>query len=645
MPSAHTPEWSKIRTLKAKLQTGRCTASGGRVGRELTEEELEDCRERLAQLEHKRDQGIEDRRVARETHENTEQLKEGQREILQAINGVNSRLDTVIAPTGSSAHHKLLAKEAAKRERDLEKVRRHLQQGIVPAEGDFYVGTVLVKADALDQLEELRDRDLEAEFSLTGLPCRLVQISGQSGIVHLLAPDLAVLKGKRKDMGHYHMRLQAFHKDLFYETLAWKAGNGPPVLLDGDDKKLPKKACLRLVVPNIIRIALAKLPVVEVLEERPAKRRAVEPAPGTEPAAPVREAKQDLWEVVEEGSTTAPSTEAEVPEPTEPEPTEQPEPTAIQDGAQDLLLSGKEVWAATVSERTVLLQYVRAAIWGPKQPDIVAKLINPQDADVVAAWSQNLGLPRILVQEQEEIYVSAQFLQAHCKKLSLEGSPRSQRERSRSPRRCKHAAEEEQAPAEDAKPADDKPAEAVPAAQPAEEAEDKPADAQPAEDAKPKLENQQRVQGLVGEIRESWLELYLEDKEIYDDARFRVESGFVFGWVLDCEMILDKEVTPLKELPKFGCLKAGARIRVQIRSLVDRVEAQYQSPTRGRSPSRARRPAGAGPHSSAVGPGPRPGQAHSLLRRGSLGGCQTLLRQHGSLPEDSRTASSVGHLV
>ena len=42
-------------------------------------------------------------------------------------------------------------------------------------------------------------------------------------------------------------------------------------------------------------------------------------------------------------------------------------------------------------------------------------------------------------------------------------------------------------------------------------------------------------------------------------------------------MILDMEVTQLKELPKFGCLKAGARIRVQIRSLVDRVEAQYQA--------------------------------------------------------------------
>ena len=218
----------------------------------------------------------------------------------------------------------------------------------------------------------------------------------------------------------------------------------------------------------------------------------------------------------------------------------------------------------------------------------MATLINPQDADVVATWSQDRGLPRILLREKGEIYVSAQFLQAHCKKLSLEGSPRSQRERSRSPRRCKHAAEEEQAeaaqPAEvpEAEPAAvAEPESALPDAdaKPAEEPEHKPADAKPAEEAKPKrcLETQHREQGLVGEICDSWLDLYLDDKAIYDDARERVESGFLDGWVLDCEMILDMEVTQLKELPKFGCLKAGARIRVQIRSLVDRVEAQYQA--------------------------------------------------------------------
>ena len=190
----------------------------------------------------------------------------------------------------------------------------------------------------------------------------------------------------------------------------------------------------------------------------------------------------------------------------------------LADRAQDLVSSGKEVWAATVSERTVLFEYVRNASWGVKQPDIVAKLINLQDADTVAAWSQDRALPRILVREEEgEIWVSSEFLQTRCKKLSLEMSPRSQCERSRSPRRSRPlgrglqvrplpAKAEDAKPAEDvemadAQPADDKPAEDVamadakpaeaeaaelqhmPAQESAEQADDKPAEE--AEDDKP----------------------------------------------------------------------------------------------------------------------------------------------------------------
>ena len=44
-------------------------------------------------------------------------------------------------------------------------------------------------------------------------------------------------------------------------------------------------------------------------------------------------------------------------------------------------------------------------------------------------------------------------------------------------------------------------------------------------------------------------------------------SGLLDGWACDCEMILGEEVTPLKELPMFGRLKAGARIRLQLSSL------------------------------------------------------------------------------
>ena len=87
--------------------------------------------------------------------------------------------------------------------------------------------------------------------------------------------------------------------------------------------------------------------------------------------------------MVDEGSTAAPSAE-EVTEPTEPEPIEQPvmepaaeapepkapEPEPLSDKAQHLLSSGKEVWAATVSQRTVLFEHVRNVNWGVKQPDI-----------------------------------------------------------------------------------------------------------------------------------------------------------------------------------------------------------------------------------------------------------------------------------
>ena len=135
---------------------------------------------------------------------------------------------------------------------------------------------------------------------------------------------------------------------------------------------------------------------------------------------------------------------------------------------------------------------MRNASWGVKQPDIVAKLINLQDADTVAAWSQDRALPRILVREEEgEIWVSSEFLQTRCKKLSLEMSPRSQCERSRSPRRSRPlgrglqvrplpAKAEDAKPAKDvemadAQPADDKPAEDVAMA------DAKPAEAEAAE--------------------------------------------------------------------------------------------------------------------------------------------------------------------
>ncbi|CAE7849958.1 unnamed protein product, partial [Symbiodinium sp. KB8] len=222
--------------------------------------------------------------------------------------------------------------------------------------------------------------------------------------------------------------------------------------------------------------------------------------PAVEPRlqAPSRAAR---WAPARVGSGTSSALGAAAPEP------KAPEPEPLSDKAQHLLSSGKEVWAATVSQRTVLFEHVRNVNWGVKQPDIVAKLINLQDTDTVDAWHKNPALPKILVRVEEgEIYVSGAFLQAHCKKLSLEMSPRSQRERPL-PAKAEDAKPAEDVEMADAQPADDKqPAEDVemPDAKPAEEADDKPAEAAPAAQpaaeqepdkrTRPELSDQDRAQ-------------------------------------------------------------------------------------------------------------------------------------------------------
>ncbi|CAE7557702.1 unnamed protein product, partial [Symbiodinium sp. CCMP2456] len=64
MPGQHAPEKSGIQTLRKKVATGRMTAMKGRVGRELTAEEMRDCQQQLVELESKREEGILSRRHA-----------------------------------------------------------------------------------------------------------------------------------------------------------------------------------------------------------------------------------------------------------------------------------------------------------------------------------------------------------------------------------------------------------------------------------------------------------------------------------------------------------------------------------------------------------------------------------------------------
>ena len=268
MPSEHAPEKRKIQTLKLKIQTGRTRARPGYEGRELTEEELQ-----LAALEEKREQGIRDRKVAKDTLDNAEQLKLGQAEILDAVRtgfaSVHDRMDPIIAPAGSSENLRQQARVAAKREREADKERKLLHEGLVQENGDEYHGEVLVKAGS----EVDQGRDLNATITVGGMRCRLVLLDRAQAWVQLLPPaNLDQLKARDADFRYSGVVMRAHHKGTTFSNLRWK--DRGTQLVDGEDAKVPKQAIIRLILDkaNI----MAKLPRAE---ERPAKRRAVEAEP------------------------------------------------------------------------------------------------------------------------------------------------------------------------------------------------------------------------------------------------------------------------------------------------------------------------------------------------------------------------------
>ncbi|CAE6970196.1 unnamed protein product [Symbiodinium sp. CCMP2592] len=67
-----------------------------------------------------------------------------------------------------------------------------------------------------------------------------------------------------------------------------------------------------------------------------------------------------------------------------------------------------------------------------------------------------------------------------------------------------------------------------------------------------------RVQGFLGTVNGPWLEVFVEDRDSYDEARMRVKSGFEDGYVLECQLNLEG----VKELPES--FVPGARV-VQVR--------------------------------------------------------------------------------
>ncbi|CAE7902203.1 unnamed protein product [Symbiodinium necroappetens] len=222
------------------------------------------------------------------------------------------------------------------------------------------------------------------------------------------------------------------------------------------------------------------------------------------------------------------------------------EPEAV--SAEEELLGE---WKMTVQGRTVSFDFVKNSLFTPVGPVREVKVVGPEAVEFlanIAAGPQSPGFHRAELQ-----HIEGDLFCIHPKLWSQEVT------------RLRAAAEETAALDDDLDESAEKP---VPA--PAEESREIK-EPEPVEEPAPKKtrrrEDQRRVQGFVGEVHGGWLELFLDDEVCYDDARDCVVSGLLDGWVSDCEMIRGEEVTLLKELPEFGRLKAGARIRVQLPSL------------------------------------------------------------------------------
>ena len=400
-----------------------------RRGRDLTDEEVEEKKQERARHVEQREkvkqaaarkrklEGTivsQSERVMEHTTRESDRVIETVTQNVRAEFAASSRetlMERIAGPRGSSQETQLainVLKEDQKKQRKAETAERKAEEkqknkermlAIPLGEGDSLQDGVVLRGEVA--ASKLRRFQGDAEIRLGAVCCRLVEL-GELATLQLKPLDkqqMTALAALVESAGSVGMTIQI---QAVTEKGVLKAEIVKGKLRDSaTDKVIALSALLALrFIPSTFKLA----------DRLPLRRAPLEPLW----EQPVELAKEDLPD-----------------QPVEPL-TDREEPTAIQDRAQDLLSSGKEVWAATVSGRTVLFQYVKNAIWGARQPDILATLINPQDVDVVAAWSQDRRLPRILLREQEEIYVSAQFLQAHCTKLSLQGSPRSDGQRERS---------------------------------------------------------------------------------------------------------------------------------------------------------------------------------------------------------------------
>ena len=585
MPSQHAPETKRIQYLTKLIESGR---TKGDNSRPLSLEEIAKYQREKQALVLRRKRGIETRRhvsaeadrviASTETavRQGTATLERRfdrlEANLASSSSGRDDLLQRLVGQPGSSKEiqaeidaRKQDLKRKRKEEREEDKQaekRRKLEEQLEVAleEGDTLQDGVVLRGD----LGRRKMRGLQAvgDFRFGSLRCCLVEI-GETATLQLdplSDQQLTVLKrmAASNNWPGTVVKLLAVTKDGTVEAQFLKeklcGPNRRPV-----KQPLAVRFTSRNFHPSQVFAPKPVEPVEPVAPVEPVER--VEPVQPVQPVERVEPAQPD--EVMEpvEPVPVEPDKPMEAVEPAQPdEPMEPVEETVepLRTAPHSTGMVG-DSWEITLNDHTVRLETKSLASWGSRsQNDIIGKLENPEDQEIVDSWrGEDLLTEKSPCSgiKKGELWVRGKFLTAHATKL---GGP----EPTVPPVKEPPSKEETQAFFEEIAQEQAHVEYYVRQRERRESLE------------RMEAAGYQRIRGFLAKpLGDGWIELALE--EFYKEAQLRVSSGFQDNYVGKCHLIRDGQIREVKSLPDLDSL---AGVQVHVKLLKPRLRIDYNAP-------------------------------------------------------------------
>ncbi|CAE7725399.1 unnamed protein product [Symbiodinium sp. CCMP2592] len=262
MPSQPTPEKRALQTLRFKVEMGYVRNSKGLLGRKLTEQELETCKRKIAELEAQRTEGIERRMKVKkgEAAKPTKKTCKTRRKRKKVAKEDRRELGEQAAQRKQALLELKHEQEDEQRQRKDDKIRKSLTIGLPINEVDRLVHGVLIRGGVLSpQCFEIPD--LGAPFELCGLECRLAELDGSMARVQVMRWERrAFPESELKRLGLEKMEAQPPNnyfpsKEIIYREESRGLAYNDPFVKTGAERWILVKeryAYVRLLMPASI---------------------------------------------------------------------------------------------------------------------------------------------------------------------------------------------------------------------------------------------------------------------------------------------------------------------------------------------------------------------------------------------------------